>query len=155
MASPVDAGAELERACDLYLNSYREALPRIARRGFQPIIDALNRLLDDSGEDTTVIFHYPVENGLRAPSTSKSNTYGVLVWSKRRNTFGFAVSKELFRLGHMTLQVGLEGYRAVSMEDIVELGVKPWEIAEFLKQEAVTASFYTSMKNVTQPVAKA
>jgi hypothetical protein len=152
-----EQAAVLEKVCDEFITSYENALPRIARRGFQPILDELEKLVGMVGTGKAVdiaVFAYPVTGeGLR--SSQPTGLWGVISWNKEKKGFGYAMRAIAHPSPNSVIVVGLPGTREVTMEDIVELNVKPSEMAQHLKNLAASIEFQKAFEQTTQPMAKA
>jgi hypothetical protein len=146
----------LEQACNAFISSYSDALPRIAMRGLQPILaaaESLSELLTNRND--ILIFRYPLDESGKRSEDESSTRWAIVVWLKEEKSFGWTVRAYVKVAPNMVFEGGLPGYRQVTIEDLVELKVRPVEIAEFLKSQASAVGFSEAQSQATQPTAKA
>jgi hypothetical protein len=146
----------IEKECDHFLGTYREALPRVARRGLQPLLDLLAKLTNSG---VVELFRYPLSSaGLRVIDGAESITYGRIVWGPVNNgemALGFTVRPNVHIPEGILAALGLDAYRIVTLDEIIELGVQPWELVENVKRAAARLEFSLEAGKATQKMAQA
>jgi hypothetical protein len=142
---------ELEDACNDFLGVHTDALPRVARRWMQPVLDAYVSLAksEDSDVEAVTIFRYPTVNGLRAEEAGP-DTDSVVFILYVPDTGKF--SRRVFVRPPLP---SLLGGRELSLEDIRELGVTPAEIVSYIKMACKEVIAEGYLKMATQKPARA
>ena len=125
----------------------------------QPLLDALTVI---TGGNIVEVFRYPVSpNGLRLVEGSESAGTAHIVWGKddkEEMSFGFSILPTEMDIVPTAilrdLGIAFE-YRWISFEQIIELGVQPWEIVERLRRVASGVEFQAEAAKATQKMAQA
>lgn len=148
----------LVAACEAFLASDRSVLPRVAARALAPVLEALTAFLVAAAEGQQVIqvFRYPIgDNGVRAPANMLSSLAGVVAYDTENKRFGWTTVRVIEVNENTRAEVSIEGFREVSVEDLAELRVELWEIAEFIKNVATKVAFHQVEVKATQAPARA
>jgi hypothetical protein len=150
--SIISAAQTVESECKAFLDKPQDALPRVIERNLVTLLEQsvpLFRAFGNASKEL-VIYSFPFDRaGLR--STDLAAMVGVrhVVWNPEKHMLGMYASRLVGRGPHDSVMLApllppnADGLlaRDVSLSEVVELGVSPQEIVEFMKRMAEEASF--------------
>lgn len=156
----------VEKECDHFLANHTESLPRIAWRYMQPILVALAALYQDiakgGGRETPIpLFQYRVDAATNRRNDAPVGEYHIanVAYSPERSALLWKLTPAgedtVDMVVTLSLALLMPGWRVISLEDLLELGVQPIELVRYMRNTAGTLSFTAAVEKATQPPARA
>lgn len=140
-------------ACDSFLESNAGVTPRIAERNMQPLFDALVAVMKAEREErhNIPLISYDVGEGGVRTSPGETAVLTVVVTLDRE--------KKMWRIPHIFLETPqgimlaplFDQAREVNLDDLVEVGVSPKEIAASVRKLAVALRDRVEVNVFTKP----
>lgn len=152
--------AALEQACDAFLELRQDVKPSVALRNMRPVLEALHGLVRATEQPVTIqtIFQYPLLKGARAKG-NEADAMAVVGYKLDTSEFVWRVLPVAMTPAGMAFLAIMDArgpnYRVVSMEDLVELGIAPTEIVDFIKTMAGQVTLDQMKTSFTQKPASA
>lgn len=127
---PNKTAAALREECDRFLSVYDPtSLPRVAMRNMGPIIECLKTLIHELDAQGVEIHAYPVASRAGVPAVCLQHVYVSLEGKFLTMLSSMPVEGEKGQI-FMWSRPPVER----SMEDLVELGLTPYEIVQHIKE---------------------
>lgn len=135
MMEVVTKASALETHCNTFLEKSGESLPRVQFREAAPLFKELSDLAVTAGMTSTpILFVCPVDNnGLRCGPMDAACLLQIYY---REGEFSAAWTSKPIATPEGLTFVGLPGFRPITDSDILELGITPREMVEFMKSIA-------------------